>query len=97
MSNNITIFFANILNIINKYRSLTSLVLVFFIVLISDSLFHQLYPQIVSLLEQFFDISKDAHGAVDLTFAPEIWGGVLATVLGTLIIVLAIAAESTPK
>ena len=97
MSNNITIFFANILNIINKYRSLTSLVLVFFIVLISDSLFHQLYPQIISLLEEFFDISKDAHGAVDLTFAPEIWGGVLATVLGTLIIVIAIAAESTPK
>ena len=28
---------------------------------------------------------------------PEIWGGVLATVLGTLIIVIAIAAESTPK
>ena len=97
MNNNITIFFASILNLINKYRSLASLVLVFFIVLISDSLFHQLYPQIISLLEQFFDISKDAHSAVDLTFAPEIWGGVLATVLGTLIIVIAIAAESTPK
>ncbi len=66
-------------------------------ILISDSLFHQLYPQVILFLEQFFDINKEAHEAVDLTFAPEIWGGVLATVLGTLIIVIAIAAESTPK
>ena len=97
MNHNITIFFASILNLINKNRSLASSVIVLSIILISDSLFHQLYPQIISLLEQFFNINKDAHGAVDLTFAPEIWGGVLATVLGTLIIVIAIAAESTPK
>tara|TARA_B100001564_G_scaffold311081_1_gene283145 strand:- start:1418 stop:3220 length:1803 start_codon:yes stop_codon:yes gene_type:complete len=97
MTSNIIIFFAKIFNLINKSRSLASLVIVFFIILISDSLFHQFYPQIISLLEQFFDISKEAHGTVDLTFAPEIWGGVLATVLGTLIIVIAIAAESTPK
>ena len=32
-----------------------------------------------------------------LDWAPEIWGGVLAMVLGTLIIVIAIAAESSPK
>ena len=97
MNSNITIFFANTLNLINKSRSLSSLLIVFFIILISDSLFHQLYPQVILLLEQVFNINKGAHGAVDLTFAPEIWGGVLATVLGTLIIVIAIAAESTPK
>ena len=97
MSSNITIFFANTLNLINKSRSLASLLIVFFVIIISDSLFHQLYLQVILFLEQFFDISKEAHVAVDLTFAPEIWGGVLATVLGTLIIVIAIAAESTPK
>ena len=97
MNSNITIFFANTLNLINKNRSLTSLLIVFFVIIISDSLFNQLYPQVILLLEQFFDINKEAHDAVDLTFAPEIWGGVLATVLGTLIIVIAIAAESTPK
>ena len=97
MSSNITIFFANTLNLINKSRSLASLLIVFFVIIISDSLFHQLYPQVILFLEQFFDISKESHVAVDLTFAPEIWGGVLATVLGTLIIVIAIAAESTPK
>ena len=97
MNNTITIFFGKILNLINKNRSLTSLIIVFFIIIGSDFLFHQFYPQVISTLEYFFDLGKDTHSAVDLTFAPEIWGGVLATVLGTLIIVIAIAAESTPK
>ena len=97
MNNNIIILFGKIINLINKNRSLASLVIVFFIVLGSDFLFHHFYPQVVSLLEYLFDLGEDTHGAVDLTFAPEIWGGVLATVLGTLIIVIAIAAESTPK
>ena len=97
MNNTITIFFGKILNLINKNRSLASLIIVFFIILGSDFLFHQFYPQVISTLEYFFDLGKDTHSAVDLTFAPEIWGGVLATVLGTLIIVIAIAAESTPK
>ena len=97
MNNTITIFFGKILNLINKNRSLASLIIVFFIIIGSDFLFHQLYPQVISTLEYFFDLGKDTHSAVDLTFAPEIWGGVLATVLGTLIIVIAIAAESTPK
>ena len=97
MNNTITIFFGKILNLINKNRSLASLIIVFFIIIGSDFLFHQFYPQVISILEYFFDLGKDTHSAVDLTFAPEIWGGVLATVLGTLIIVIAIAAESTPK
>ena len=97
MNNNITIFFGKILNLINKNRSLASLIIVFFLIIGSDFLFHQFYPQVISILEYFFDLGKDTHSAVDLTFAPEIWGGVLATVLGTLIIVIAIAAESTPK
>ena len=97
MNNTITIFFGKILNLINKNRSLASLIIVFFIIIGSDFLFHQFYPQVISILEYFFDLGKDTHSAVDLTFAPEIWGGVLATVLGTLIIVIAIAAEYTPK
>ena len=97
MNNTITIFFGKILNLINKNRSLASLIIVFFIIIGSDFLFHQFYPLVISTLEYFFDLGKDTHSAVDLTFAPEIWGGVLATVLGTLIIVIAIAAESTPK
>ena len=90
MNNQITILFASIINTINKHRSFASLLIVFFVVIISDILFHHFYPDIILLIENLFGLGKETHDAVDLTFAPEIWGGVLATVLGTLIIVIAI-------
>ena len=97
MNSQITIIFASIINIINKHRSFASLFIVFWGIILSDMLFHYFYIDIISQIEILFGIKQDTHDAVDLTFAPEIWGGVLATVLGTLIIVIAIAAESTPK
>ena len=97
MNDKLTIFFSKILGLINKNRSLASLFFVFFVVLGSDFTFHYFYSDIVFLLDNLFGLGKETHDAIDLTFAPEIWGGVLATVLGTLIIVIAIAAESTPK
>ena len=97
MNDKLTIFFSKILGLINKNRSLASLFIVFSVVIASDFTFHYLYPDIVLLLDNLFGLEKETHEAIDLTFAPEIWGGVLATVLGTLIIVIAIAAESTPK
>ena len=97
MNNQITILFANIINKINKHRLFASLLVVFIGIICSDILFHYFYPEIILQIENLFGLEKETHDAVDLTFAPEIWGGVLATVLGTLIIVIAIAAESTPK
>ena len=97
MNNHITILFANIKNKINKHRLFASLLMVFIGIICSDILFHYFYPEIILQIEYLFGLGKETHEAVDLTFAPEIWGGVLATVLGTLIIVIAIAAESTPK
>ena len=97
MNNHITILFANIINKINKHRLFASLLMVFIGIICSDILFHYFYPEIILQIEYLFGLGKETHDAVDLTFAPEIWGGVLATVLGTLIIVIAIAAESTPK
>lgn len=97
MNDKLTIFFSKILGLINKNRSLASLFFVFFVVLGTDFTFHYFYSDIVLLLDNLFGLGKETHDAIDLTFAPEIWGGVLATVLGTLIIVIAIAAESTPK
>ena len=97
MNDKLTIFFSKILGLINKNRSLASLFFVFFVVLGTDFTFHYFYSDIVLLLDKLFGLGKETHDAIDLTFAPEIWGGVLATVLGTLIIVIAIAAESTPK
>ena len=97
MNDKLTIFFSKILGLINKNRSLASLFFVFFVVLGTDFTFHYFYSDIVLILDNLFGLDKETHDAIDLTFAPEIWGGVLATVLGTLIIVIAIAAESTPK
>jgi len=97
MNNQITIVLSYIINAFNKNRSLSSLFIVFIGLLCSDIIFHYFFPNIISQIEYLFGLGKETHDAVDLTFAPEIWGGVLATVLGTLIIVIAIAAESTPK
>ena len=97
MNNQITILFATTINKINKHRLFASLLVVFIGIICSDILFHYFYPEIILQIENLFGLEKETHDAVDLTFAPEIWGGVLATVLGTLIIVIAIAAESTPK
>ena len=80
-----------------KYRTILSFVLVLVAILLSDILFHIYFPFIVDILEAQFNIKMTDHQNVPLDWAPEIWGGVLAMVLGTLIIVIAIAAESSPK
>jgi len=80
-----------------KYRTIISFLIILFVILIVDFLFHLNFPTIVSFFEHQFNITLLDHQKVDLGFAPEIWGGVLAMVLGTLIIVVAIAAESSPK
>jgi len=80
-----------------QYRTIISFVLVFISIIITDILFHSYFPSIANFLETTFNIVLSDHKNIDLGFAPEIWGGVLAMVLGTLIIVVAIAAESSPK
>ena len=80
-----------------KYRTILSFVLVLIAILLSDILFHIYFPFIVDILEAQFNIKMTDHQNVPLDWAPEIWGGVLAMVLGTLIIVIAIAAESSTK
>ena len=80
-----------------KYRTSISFVIVFISILFIDFIFHLNFPFIVEFLNNQYSISIADHESIDLGFAPEIWGGVLAMVLGTLIIVIAIAAESSPK
>ena len=60
-------------------------------------LFHSYFPSIVEYFDNKLSIDLSNPDTIALDFAPEIWGGVLAMVLGTLIIVIAIAAESSPK
>tara|TARA_B100001758_G_scaffold40593_2_gene31669 strand:- start:438 stop:2600 length:2163 start_codon:yes stop_codon:yes gene_type:complete len=65
--------------------------------ILSDMLFHSYFPSIVEYFDNKLSIDLSNPDTIALDFAPEIWGGVLAMVLGTLIIVIAIAAESSPK
>tara|TARA_B100000427_G_scaffold326248_1_gene334546 strand:- start:2373 stop:4529 length:2157 start_codon:yes stop_codon:yes gene_type:complete len=62
-----------------------------------DIVFYSNFEIIADFFFRKFNVDLSNPDAIDLTFAPEIWGGVLAMVLGTLIIVIAIAAESSPK
>ena len=80
-----------------KYRTILSFLLVLTVVALSDVIFHFYFPSIVETLDVHFNIKMSDHENVPLDWAPEIWGGVMALVLGTLIIVIAIAAESSPK
>ena len=80
-----------------KYRTIISFVIVFIIMIFIDIAFYTYFEVISNFFLARFDVDLSNPDAIDLTFAPEIWGGVLAMVLGTLIIVIAIAAESSPK
>ena len=80
-----------------KYRTIISFAIVLIGIIYSDLFFHQNFQLITNYLDTTFGISMVDHENVPLDWAPEIWGGVLAMVLGTLIIVIAIAAESSPK
>ena len=80
-----------------RYRTIISFIIVLIAIFYIDILFHKNFQFIAQNLESTFNITMLDHENVPLDWAPEIWGGVLAMVLGTLIIVIAIAAESSPK
>ena len=80
-----------------QYRTIISFVAVLIAMIAIDILFYINFQSIVSIFNTKLNIDLANPDTIDLTFAPEIWGGVLAMVLGTLIIVIAIAAESSPK
>ncbi len=80
-----------------KYRTIISFIIVLLGMIVSDVLFHIYFPSITEYFHTTFNIDLSDPETIALDFAPEIWGGVLAMVLGTLIIVIAIAAESSPK
>ena len=82
---------------VNQHRSFISFLIVILSIGIIDFLFNKAYPDIIIFLNNSLGITINVHESIDLGFAPEIWGGVLAMVLGTLIIVIALAAETTPK
>ena len=81
----------------SRSRSTSTFILVFLGVTLADILFEKLiYQSYIDFLFKIFE-NVDGFSEVDLGFAPEVWLGLLAMVLGTLIIVISIASQSIPK
>ena len=80
-----------------KYRTILSFIIVFITMILIDIVFYANFEVVSKYFLKNFNVDLSNPDTIDLTFAPEIWGGVLAMVLGTLIIVIAIASESSPK
>ncbi len=80
-----------------RFRTIISFFSVLLVMIFSDILFHNYFPPIAEFFQEKLNIDLTDPETIALDFAPEIWGGVLAMVLGTLILVIAIAAESSPK
>jgi len=76
-------------------RSLISFIIVLFSIVILDSLFNLFYFN--GFISTFLHINSETFSVVDMGFAPEVWLSLLGLVLGTLIIVISIASQNTPK
>lgn len=82
------------LKLYSKYRSGSILLLVILTVILADYVFTHL---INDYLQTIRDYIQRKNLEVTIDFAPEIWLGLLGLVLGTLIIVISVASQSTPK
>ena len=76
-----------------KYKTGFLLLYVSICVFFTYLLFHAIIHQIDII--STFSINKDENTII--AFAPEAWLGLLGLVLGTLIIVISVASQSTPK
>lgn len=77
-----------------RYRSFSVFLFVLVLIIVVDQIAYSLIP-----MEQFsfYDKLFQSPGQLSINYAPEVWLGLLSMVLGTLIIVISIASQSTPK
>ncbi|HJL79451.1 MAG TPA: hypothetical protein QF355_09145 [Candidatus Marinimicrobia bacterium] len=83
--------------LLDHYRSLTSFIIVFFSIVLLDFLFNLCSINLLGLINRILQTNGVAFSAVNMEFAPEVWLSLLGLVLGTLIIVISIASQNTPK
>ena len=82
---------------LSRYRSFSIFFTMTLGIIAGDILFEKLiYQDYVDFLNNIFQ-KVGALENLDLSFAPEVWLGLLGMVLGTLIIVISIASQSIPK
>jgi len=90
----ISSFTISIISTIDRHRIVTTFLLTVAALTLADIATQQLE----SVLGDTSATGVIAQAAISLMdFAPEVWIGILALVLGTLVIVISIASQSTPK
>ena len=94
MKNNLLYYVINLSNFFKKYQSGITFLAVILLVLFLDLVFFN-FIKIVK--PSFIQMPMASEGQITIDFAPEIWLTLLGLVLGTLIIVISIASQSTPK
>ena len=87
-------YFFYIIDFIDNYRLLTSFIFTSFTIVLLNIFAFQYVPP---LIEYFINTYQENREKIPIDFAPEVWLGLLTLVLGTLIIVVSIASQNTPK
>ncbi len=77
-----------------RYRPLLTFLFVVVVMGGVDIIFFKLHPSDIEIVKNLVSLPK-SQSYID--FAPEVWLALLSMVLGTLIIVISIASQSTPK
>jgi hypothetical protein len=81
-----------------RLSTLISFITAVVVIVAADRLFaYVLFEPYINLLEDLFHISSSPSGWIDLSFAPEVWLALIGMVMGTLILVISIASQNTPK
>jgi hypothetical protein len=89
--------FQRIYHFFEQRRSLSAVLLALAVILGGDWVFGFVEQPYLELLAKLTDGALDGEKVLDLGSAPEAWMGLMALVLGTLIIVISIASQSIPK
>ena len=97
MNRHLKYYFYRASILLDHYRSLTSFIIVFFSIVLLDFLFNLCSINLLGLINRILQTNGVAFSAVNMEFAPEVWLSLLGLVLGTLIIVISIASQNTPK
>ena len=77
-----------------RYRTLLTFILILAVLGSIDILLLRMFPSSTAIVKHIVSLPK-SQSFID--FAPEVWLALLSMVLGTLIIVISIASQSTPK
>lgn len=90
-------YFISIANFIRANRSFSAFVMMFVGIGLGDVVSVELarQPWFVEMIHPFSALFTPF--STDLSFAPEVWLGILALVLGTLIVTITIAAQAVPR